>query len=87
MVRIIANITNKELDALENQTLCWNLCDKHKAVLDASEEEMFGFTQTCKKCLKTNRELTNKNLHLWSKLVTAYLKATKKGKNNKSNYP
>ena len=80
MVRIIANVTNKELDALENQTLCWNLCNKHKAALDASEEEIFGFIQTCKKCSKINKELTNKNLHLWSKLVTAYLKATKKEK-------
>ncbi len=79
MVKIIANVTNKELDALENQTLCWNLCKKHRAVLDASEKEMFEITQTCKKCLKINRELTNTNLHLWSKLVTAYLKATKKG--------
>jgi len=80
MVKITANVTNKELGALENQTVCWNLCDKHKTVLDASEEEMFGFTQTCKKCLKINKELANTNLHLWSKLVTAYLKTTKRGK-------
>ena len=80
MVKITVNVTNNELDALENQTLCWNLCNKHKAVLDASEEKMFEFAQTCKKCLKINQELTNTNLHLWSKLVTAYLKATKSGK-------
>ena len=86
MVKITADVTNKELDASENQTLCWNLCNKHKAMPDASEEEMFGFTQTCKKCLKINRELTNKNLHLWSKLVTAYLKATKKRRNDNGNY-
>jgi len=80
MVKLTANVTNKELDALENQTLCWNLCDKHKAKWNASEEKMFKFTQTCKKCLKINRELTNSNLHLWSKLVTAYFKATKRKK-------
>ena len=80
MVEIKVNVTNKELDALEDLIVCWNLCDKHKKVINATEEERFAFTQNCKKCEKINKELRGKSLHLWSKLVTAYLKYSKKGK-------
>ena len=83
MVEVKVNITNKELDALEDVIVCWNLCKKHNAVHDATEEEMFAFTQNCKKCEKLNKELRGKALHLWSKLVTAYLKYGKKGKPKK----
>ncbi len=78
MVKVALQVTNKELDALENLTVAWNLCDKHKAMLDASEEDNFRFTQTCKKCIRINGEMGNKTLHLRSNLVTAYLKSTKK---------
>lgn len=78
MVKIKADVTSKELNAMEDLTVCWNLCDKHKSLLNVSEEELFGFTQNCRKCAKINKELRNKTLHLWSKLVTAYLKSTKK---------
>jgi len=78
MVKIVADVTIKELEAMENKAIAWNLCDKHNKIWDASEEEMFHFTQTCKKCIQINREISSKTLHLWSKLLTAYLKATKK---------
>lgn len=81
MVKVTVELTNKELDAMENLAVAWNLCDKHKRVFNASEEAYFKFTQTCRKCIKINQEIRGKTLHLWSKLVTAYMKATeRKGK-------
>jgi hypothetical protein len=80
MVKIVVNVTNKELDSMENLAVVWNLCDKHKAVINATEEEMFSFTQKCKVCKELNRELSRKVLHVWSKMMTAYLDAKKKKK-------
>jgi len=77
-VKVTVEVTNKELDAMEDLAVAWNLCDKHKRIHNASEEQNFKFTQTCKKCVKINKEVRGKTLHLWSKLVTGYLKASKK---------
>jgi len=82
MVKISVEVTYKELDALEDLAVAWNLCNKHKAIINATEEDNFRFTQTCKKCIQINRKIRGKTLNIWSKLVTAYLKATKKYKNN-----
>jgi hypothetical protein len=76
-MRVEIEISNNELDALENLAIAWNLCDKHKSV-DATEDEMWRFTQDCKNCVELNRKLSSKVLHVWSKLMTAYLKARKK---------
>lgn len=78
MVKTTINVTNNELNALENLTVAWNLCKKHNTIINANEEEYFRFTQNCKKCVEINREIRHKTLHLWSKMVTSYLKATKK---------
>ena len=77
MTKVTVGVTKKELDDLENLSVAWNLCDKHKSALQATEEDRFRFTQECKKCLKINKEISSRTLHLWSKLVTAYLKANK----------
>lgn len=74
MVRVEADISNAELDAIEDLAVAWNLCDKHNAAI-ATEDERWLFTQECKKCSKINRKLRCKVLHAWSKLVTAYEKA------------
>ncbi len=78
MVKVTIQVMQKELDNLEHMAVCWNHCNKHKGSLNATEEELFKFTQDCKKCSKINREISHSNLHLWSKLVTAYLKANNK---------
>ena len=78
MVKLTVEVTNKELDAMEDLAVKSNLCNKHKHIHNASEEQNFKFTQTCKKCVKINKEIRGKTLHLWSKIVTSYLKATKK---------
>ena len=78
MVKLIVQITQKELDDLENMAVCWNHCNKHKGILNATEEELFKFTQDCKQCSKINRKISGSCLHLWAKLVTAYQKTTKK---------
>ena len=69
-MKIKVDITNKELDAIENLLICWNLCDKHKMLTD--ELDMFKATQNCPKCLKLNKKLRSKAIHAWSKMVHAY---------------
>ena len=78
MVKLTVEVSNLELDALEDVIVAWNLCKKHNAEIDASEDDRWHFTQTCPKCIKNNRILRSKALHLWSKLVTTYLKHRKK---------
>ena len=75
MVKLIADVSNKELDSLEDLAVVWNLCEKHNAKINASENDRWRFTQTCPKCVSINKKLRSKVLHLWSKLVTAYLKS------------
>ncbi len=80
-MKVTLNVSNNELDALEDQTMCWNLCGKHKRFLEASEADRFNFTQDCRKCRKNNKEIHGIVLHLWSKLVTAYQNASKRKRN------
>lgn len=82
-MKVTIDITQKELNALEDQTVCWNLCKEHNGIINATDEEFFAFTLHCPKCKKVNRMLRKSNLHLWVKLVDAYLKVTKEKRNNK----
>ena len=77
MVKVAVQVTNPELDAMEDQIVAWNLCKKHQAIWRASEDDRWRFTQTCKACLEVGKEIRRKSLHLWAKLVTAYEKARK----------
>ena len=78
MVRLIVKVSKNELDGLEDLIVAWNLCKKHNAIIAASDDEYWKFTQTCKACQKINKDIRNKSLHLWSKLVSAYLKKIRK---------
>lgn len=78
MVKVSLEVTNPELDALEDSIVAWNLCKKHNAKTDATEDDRWKFTQTCKACIQINKKIRNKSLHLWSKLVTAYIESTKR---------
>ena len=77
VVELVVNVTNKELDSLEDLIVVWSLCDKHNSIISASEDDRWKFTQTCKQCVKINKELRNTTLNLWSNLVTAYEKSRK----------
>jgi hypothetical protein len=72
MVKLTVDITKGELDTMEDYIVAWNLCKKHTAVPTTSEDERWRFTQTCKKCIKINKEFRNKMLDLWIKLCRAY---------------
>ena len=69
-MKITVNITQPELNAIEDIAVCWNLCDKHKK-LD-SEIEMFKASNECKDCIEIQRKLTSKAMNAWSKMVHAY---------------
>ncbi|MDO8339299.1 MAG: hypothetical protein Q7T16_01435 [Candidatus Burarchaeum sp.] len=68
-MKITAEVTKPELDALEHLCICIPLCEKHKQLdLDAPPKD-------CKKCAKIEREWWGHSFDLWSKLTTAYLRA------------
>lgn len=66
-------ITNPELDALEDLTVAWNLCKKHNAKIHGkSDIEIYKMQNSCKACQKEMKTIRKRTLHLWSKLVHAY---------------
>ena len=78
MARITISVTNKELDAFEDLATAWNLCNKHNAAINASEEDLFRFTRKCGKCVENNKKIKRKALRLWRKMVIAYDKKRKR---------
>lgn len=75
-MKVLLDVSFRELDALEDLVTVWTLCKKHNVRYPITENQRWNFTQTCKKCIKLNKEIRNKSLHLWSKLMTAYLKSS-----------
>ncbi len=66
-------VTNPELDALEDLIVAWNLCKKHnRESMGKSEVEIFKMQDSCKACENEVKKIRNKSLHLWSKLIHAY---------------
>lgn len=78
MTIVRVEVSNKELDALEDLAVSWNLCDKHNSRLDAGEDDRWRFTQKCEKCVALNKKIRSNVLHLWSKLANAYDKSVRK---------
>jgi len=69
-------ITNPELDAMEDLIVAWTLCKKHNLqTRDKSQVEIYKMQHDCKQCQKEVKKIRNRSLHLWSKLVQAYEKA------------
>ena len=72
-MKITANVTNSELDALEDYLVCYNLCPiHHKKTIGATDEQLDEWQNKCPKCIEERKKLFSKSLHLWSKLVHAY---------------
>ncbi|GEM_PF-2454051 len=72
MVKITVNITNPELDAMEDVITVYILCKKHSKNLTLDYNRLLHFQYNCKNCLKELKKAKSKALHLWSKLVHAY---------------
>ena len=66
-------ITNPELNALEDLAVAWILCKKHNAkTYGKSDVEIYKIQDSCKACRKEVKTASNRALHLWSKLVHGY---------------
>lgn len=66
-------VSNPELDALEDLAVAWNLCKKHNAqTMDKSDLEIYKMQHNCKACQKEVKIIRSRCLHLWSKLIHAY---------------
>lgn len=69
----MVDVTNPELDALEDVLVSWNLCSGHlNRVVGADPEQIAAWQYGCKKCLRVHRALVDRSLKLWSKLCRAY---------------
>lgn len=66
-------ITNPELDAVEDLIVAWTLCKKHTCqTTGKSQVEIYKMQYSCKQCQKEVNKIKNRSLHLWKKLVHAY---------------
>ena len=81
MKEITLNVSNKELNNMEDLAVCYNVCKFHKRLLDSPEfvsnpnYEVFDKSiAVCKKCISINKRMSKMLLHTWCKMVTAYEK-------------
>lgn len=65
-------ITNIELDAIEDLATVWILCKKHRAIESKTDIEIYRIQQECDDCIKIGNMTRSRALHVWSKLVHAY---------------
>ena len=81
-MEVLVNITGKELDTLEDYLMVIPLCEKHSSLIDVPDEVQ----KKCVKCQLIEKTWRGKSLHLWSKLVTAYLKEKEQRKKDKISF-
>lgn len=73
--RVSITINEKELLALEDFLICWNLCKQHQSKSLEMEEKDFALALvTCPKCIKINKRLHKEAWQVCSKLWAAYIK-------------
>ncbi|MFA6530221.1 MAG: hypothetical protein WCT31_00690 [Candidatus Micrarchaeia archaeon] len=66
-------VSDPELNALEDLATVWILCKKHNPKTNGKTDvEIYKMQNSCKECRKEVKETCNRALHLWSKLVHAY---------------
>lgn len=69
-------VTNPELDALEDVLTVWLLCDRHKVrSMKATQAQIAGWQHGCKTCHAIYQKEIQRALRLWSKLVQQYDKS------------
>ena len=71
-MKITVDITNTELDAIEDMAITWILCPKHNGIYTLDEIERYKMQQSCKECKKLVEKNSSRALHAWSKMVHAY---------------
>lgn len=72
-MKITVDVTNPELDSLEDVLTAWNLCPRHvEKSATAGQKVRLGWQYTCGDCKRTLDARIDKSLHLWSKLCRAY---------------
>jgi len=74
-VKVTISVTEKELNTLEDYITCFQVCDKHKQIMD--EDKLVMVSHKCKACIEVKRKHYRVALHLWNKLCTAYDKVVK----------
>jgi len=70
-MRLTVEVTNPELDALEDVLAVWNLCPRH-VVATSSRRQKSIWQSECPECRKIRAVKVEKSLVLWSRLCRAY---------------
>lgn len=72
-VKLTVDVTNPELDALEDVLTVWNLCPTHSAASTrATERRVVGWQYGCVRCQRARAERLARCMRLWTKLSRAY---------------
>ncbi len=72
-MKLTVDITNPELDALEDVLTVWSLCAAHRASSPRMSQPRLAAVQySCPDCHRLLQTRVDKSLKLWSKLVNAY---------------
>ncbi len=71
--KVSINVTNNELEALEDALVAWTLCKKHnRDVWNKTQIETFSIQSKCKACTRANKAVQRKAIGVMSKLFRAY---------------
>ena len=70
-MRLTVEVTNPELDALEDVLTVWNLCPRHTLPHSTTRQRVL-WQNECPRCSKILLAKVDKSLALWSRLCRAY---------------
>ena len=76
--RITINVSDRELEALEDSLMAWNLCKRHKALTwtpehgEKSEQEIFKMQNECEACKRYNNRLHRQAWQIASRLFRVW---------------
>ena len=66
-------VTNPELDALEDLIFAWILCRKHLVrSVGKKDVETYKMQKSCKSCQNKLKKTKKLSFRLWKKLVSSY---------------
>ena len=72
-MKLTVDVTNPELDALEDVLTAWNLCPSHtQATSGVSYRRIAAWQYGCPRCKRLLDTRVDKSLKMWSKLCSAY---------------
>jgi hypothetical protein len=72
--KVTISVNQKELNDFEDFVTCWNLCNKHKEILDDTDIINAINSVNCPKCVKATLKKQRVAIKIMSKLWKAFEK-------------